>query len=536
MLEIVTAALPYANGALHCGHFFEATLADVCVRYRRMRGRRVVFVCGQDAHGTAITLSAMSLGISEEAQIARMAERHKQTYALGHVVFDCFSSTHVPDNRVITEAMYRAMQQDGGVREVSVTLPYDPVDQIFLADRFVRGTCPHCQAPEQSGDHCDRCGSTYDASELINPVSRRSGAPLEWRDSSHVMVTLERYRTMLISFLSALDCVESVKHKLMEWFQGPLRDWDITRDGPYFGFPIPDRRDQYFYVWMDAPCGYLAALKEALALPSWETVCASWNEAHITHVIGKDVVYFHGLFWPAMLHAAQLKTPDTLLCHGFVTVAGEKMSKSKGNYIDVDALIMKVGADALRYYMASKFTPGLSDIDLSLDDFIDKVHADLIGKSINLGARVAGFVTRLGSGVLSGDQDEVWLGALQSYEHLVVEAYESWHYAEALRLVMRLCDEANRWVDHHKPWALAKVDPEAAWRIASTALQVYRWVWLALSPVCPDLGKRALDLFGDAERTLVFNRLPPGHRIEVFEPLMTRYDRASLLSVFGLDA
>lgn len=532
-MDIVTTALPYANGPLHCGHILEAMLADIRVRFLRSIHKKVIFLSGQDAHGAAIMISAQASGETEIDYIARMRRMHIDTYTLAGVTFDCFTSTHSEKNREITLEIYRALKTAGCIREVTVSSAYDPSSGLFLADRFLSGQCPRCQAVGQYGDHCESCGATYASHELINPVSRSSNHAIAWQDRVHVVVSLEQTRTVLKEHLASVDCIAAVKNKLEEWFDAPLRDWDITRNGPYFGFEIPERPDQYFYVWMDAPCGYLAALQEALNSDNLNEVKAIWNQAHITHVIGKDITYFHGLFWPAMLHAYGLKMPDAMLCHGFVTLAGDKMSKSKGTFILADTLLKGVGQDPLRYYFASKLSESIADIDMSCDDFIDRIHSDLIGKCINLGSRLSGFVHRQGDSLLSEPMDPAWLDEIALQLAAIPAAYQAWDYALVTRIAMKVCDLANQWVDQHKPWSLAKTDPEAAWRTSSTALQVYRWVLIALAPICPEIATKGLELFeGNPDLSSGFKVLAPS-KINPFVPLLQRYDRDALKQLFG---
>lgn len=531
-MNIITTALPYANGPLHCGHVLEAMLADIRVRYLRDMEEKVIFISGQDAHGAAITISANVRDESEEEYIESMHQQHVATYAKSAVVFDCFSSTDSEYNKQVTLAIYQALKDKGCVREVTVNLPYDPMLETFLADRFISGECPRCHAMAQHGDHCEVCGATYGAQDLINPISRNSQSDIVWKERVHVVVELEKSRDVLQSHLKDMDCIDAVKNKLAEWFDAPLRHWDITRNAPYFGFEIPDRPSQYFYVWLDAPCGYLSALQEAegLSLTDAKTL---WNRSHITHVIGKDITYFHGLFWPAMLHAYDLKMPDAMMCHGFVTLSGEKMSKSKGTFILADTLLEGVGSDALRYYFATKISENIADIDMSCDDFMDRVHADLIGKCINLGSRLSGFVHRHGQGVLSEPMDQVWLEEMRQMMMPVHEAYRNWDYALVTRIIMKVCDAANQWVDHHAPWKAAKTDPHAAWQTSSTALQVYRWVLMALQPICPDLCQKGLMQFPASQNLSHGFAVMDPVDIATFVPLLSRFDREELKRLFG---
>ena len=531
-MDIITTALPYANGPLHCGHILEAILADIYVRYLRSISQDVVFLSGQDAHGVAITISAHSLGESEEEYIKKMHELHQETYRLAHISFDIFTTTHSVYNKKTTEYFYNTMCQAGVIKEVMCRLPYDPVERIFLADRFLKGTCPSCKAADQYGDHCESCGATYTSDMLIDPVSRVSQEAITWQERSHHVVDLEYMRDTLWRHLETMECHVAVKNKLQEWFETTLRHWDITRDGPYFGFPIPGRDDQYFYVWVDAPCGYVSALGEHKGIDDLAQIKDIWNASRVTHVIGKDITYFHGLFWPAMLASSGFHMPDALICHGFVTKDGHKMSKSKGTFIVAQDILTHIPADALRYYFATKLSPGLHDIDISCDDFIDRIHSDLIGKCINLGSRLSGFVHKYGDGLLAEPMDVPFLQDIQASLSTLHAAYKNWDFAEVTRILMRICHSANQWIDQHQPWIVAKTDTDKAWRSASTALQVYRWVLMGLRPICPILAAQGLELFlQHTEDTMNFTIIDG--RIQSFVPLLTRFERDTLRAVFG---
>lgn len=530
-MNIVTIALPYANGPLHCGHILEAIIADIHVRYLKEMQQQVIFLSGQDAHGAAIMISAKENGESEESYISKMHHLHMETYKKADVEFDRFSSTHSETNKNITKEVYLSLMADDCIREIDVYLPLDPSTGLFLADRFLSGTCPKCQAGNQYGDNCESCGATYQAHELIDPRVRSSGINVAWESKSHSMVILENKRKTIKKYLEVVKCVDAVKHKLLEWFSSTLKDWDITRDSPYFGFEIPGKEHQYFYVWLDAPCGYIAALQEALQ-EDLSTTKKVWNSSKITHVIGKDIIYFHGLFWPAMLSSYKLKLADELRCHGFVTMNGQKMSKSKGQNISANDLCETVGSDCIRYYFASKSNEGITDIDISCDDFLDKIHAELIGKCINLGSRLSKFVQQ-GDNCLLEPIDEAWLSDIRESLIPVIEEYKNWNYANVTKILMRACDAANLWIEQHKPWHVVKNDPQKASEIASTALQVYRWVLIALKPICPNLCDRGLSIFAHkGDMSEQFSILEKS-RIQAFEPLLSRFEKEKIMSVFG---
>ena len=531
-MYIITTALPYANGPLHCGHLLEAILADIKVRYLRAMDHEVLFLSGQDAHGVAITISATAAGETEENYIQKMHTMHAATYDLANIHFDIFTSTHTETNKLVTYFFYEKLSTEGTIIEASCTLPMDPQQNIFLADRFLKGTCPVCKVADQYGDHCEMCGATYTSSELIHPKSRLSDAPIVWQERSHKMIALEPLRDRLLEHLEKMDCLDAVKHKLKEWFAEPLRDWDITRDGPYFGFAIPERENQYFYVWLDAPCGYIAAMCDGLKIYDMEKIRSIWNDAHITHIIGKDITYFHGLFWPAMLHASGFKMTDAMVCHGFVTKNGEKMSKSKGTFIIASDLLQTVPSDALRYYFATKLSPGLQDIDISCNDFMDRIHADLIGKCINLGSRLSGFVIKHGEGMLAEPMDMPMLDGMRTLLQGIYDAYDAYDYVEVTKIIMHVCDKTNQWIDIHQPWKTAKTDPHAAWLSASNALQVYRWILIAIGPICPDLSVTGLEIFGHRDHRLGQLDVIQGI-LHPFVPLMQRFDRDILSAAFG---
>ncbi|MCA9107022.1 MAG: methionine--tRNA ligase [Planctomycetales bacterium] len=526
---LVTAALPYANGPIHIGHLVEYVQTDIWVRFQRLRGHRVVFVCADDTHGTAIMISANKAGVSEEQWIARISEQHQRDFATFGVDFDNYGSTNSPENRELCAEIWSSLRRENLIVEKDVEQLYDPVKGTFLADRFVKGTCPKCGAADQYGDNCDKCGSTYSPRDLINPVSTLSGAQPEVRVATHLFVELEQLHEFLEQWTQSGNHLQSeTANYLKGHFLGdPLRDWDVSRPAPYFGFEIPDSPGNYWYVWFDAPIGYIASTAQWCAahgerLEDW------WKnpETEIHHFIGKDITYFHTLFWPGMLHKAGFQLPAKVHIHGFLTVNGEKMSKSKGTFITAETYAKHLDPQVLRYYFASKLGPRLDDLDLSFDEFAKKIDADLVGKVVNLASRTAKFLAPTGLSPEYPDDGGLFeYGAKQGAE--IAEAYENCDYNRAVRLILELADRANPFVEQAAPWKLAK-DPEQADRvrdICTIGINLYRQIIIYLSPILPELAGKTERLLGtpithwnDASAPLT------GSSVAKFEHLMKRID------------
>jgi methionyl-tRNA synthetase len=528
---LVTSALPYVNGPAHLGHLLEYIQTDIWVRFQRMMGHECHFAWASDAHGTPIMIRARQEGIEPEDLIRRFHDEHHRDYVDFHIGFDNFHSTHSDENRALVEGIYASLKKAGYLDKRTIEQAYDETEGMFLPDRFVRGECPRCGTPDQYGDSCESCGSTYAPSDLVNPLSVLSSTPPVQRKSEHLYFKLSDCEGMLRDWVKSGTLQDSVANKLAEWFEVGLRDWDITRDAPYFGFEIPDWPGKFFYVWLDAPVGYMASFKslcdkrDDLVFEDW---WASDSETELYHFIGKDIIYFHALFWPAVLKAAGYRTPSGVFAHGFVTVNGEKMSKSRGTFIKARAFLDHLNPEYLRYYYAAKLGSGVEDIDLNLDDFVQKVNSDLIGKVVNIASRCAGFVHRLTGGQLADELPEPALhDECVATSKLVATAYEQRQFASAMRHIMALADKVNQYIDLHKPWAMAK-EPGNEQRIQSVCTQgldAFRCLVIMLKPVLPVMTAKAEQFlacgelcWADLESHLT------GTTIDAFSPLMTRVD------------
>ena len=530
---LVTNALPYANGPLHIGHLVGYVQADIWVRARRMAGGTVHYVCADDTHGTPIMLAAEKAGTTPEAFVAGIQAGHERDFADFAVEFDNYDSTNSERNRALTGELYRRLDAAGHISRRSVAQLYDPAKGMFLPDRYVKGRCPRCGTPDQYGDNCEHCGATYAPTELVDPVSVVSGATPELRESEHFFFELGHFEAFLREWLAGDVAVPGVKAKLLEWVdgEGGLRAWDISRDAPYFGFEIPGHPGKYLYVWIDAPIGYLAsfqALCEREGL-DYDAFTAPGSTAEMHHFIGKDIINFHGLFWPAVLKGAGLRAPTRLHVNGYLTVDGAKMSKSRGTFIMARSwLDAGLPAEALRYYFAARSSGGVDDLDLNLADFVARVNADVVGKFVNLASRCAGFIGKRFDGRLADALPEPAM-----YERFVAalapvrEAYERNEPASVLRQAMALADEANRWIDERKPWVIAKQEGADAelQAVCTQGLNLFRALACMLRPVLPRVAARVeafmaapLARWEDVEAPLL------AHRIGPYEPLFTRID------------
>jgi methionyl-tRNA synthetase len=526
---LVTSALPYANGHIHLGHLVEYIQTDIWVRFQRLMGSDVHYMCADDTHGTAIMLRARQEGISEVALIEAMNQAHQADFAKFGVSFDYYGSTNSEQNRALCHEIWAALRQRGMVVERQVTQLYDPKEGLFLADRLVKGNCPRCGTAEQYGDSCDNCGATYRAADLGNPKSTVSGATPEVRQATHLFVTIESKHAFLEAWTQTGDHLQpSVANYLRGHFlSAPLEDWDVSRPAPYFGFEIPDSPGNYWYVWFDAPIGYMAATHEWCSQHG-RRFDEFWREpgCELWHFIGKDITYFHALFWPAMLEAAGFQLPHRVQVHGFLTVNGEKMSKSKGTFIRASSYADHLDPSYLRYYYASRLTSKVDDLDLDLDDFVARVNSDLVGKVVNLASRTARLVQDVGlSAVYPQDGGLFQDGAAAAEE--VAAAYEGCDFSRAMRAVMKLADRANEYVDRMQPWKLAK-DPEKARElqdVCSVALNLYRQIVLYMSPVLPHLAEQSAVLFGAPFDGWQLAQAPLcGQKLTPFKHLMTRVD------------
>jgi len=509
---LVTSALPYANGPIHIGHLVEYIQTDIWVRFQKLCGNTCYYFCADDTHGTPIMIRAKNEGIRPEDLIARMHGEHLRDFTAFHVGFDNYYTTHSPENRDLSCLIYERAKAAGSIVEKSIQQAYDDHEKMWLPDRFIKGTCPRCKAENQYGDSCDVCGAHYQASELINPVSAVSGKPPVLKESTHYFFRLTDYADRLKQLFAAGYVQDSVQNKLEEWFAAGLKDWDISRDGPYFGFEIPGHKDKYFYVWLDAPIGYMASCKNYCQRNGLD-FDKVWNSGdyEIYHFIGKDIMYFHALFWPALLFAADLRRPDKLFVHGFLTVNGQKMSKSKGTFIMARTYLEHLDPEYLRYYYASKLSGDVGDIDLNLDDFINRVNADLVGKLANLASRCGPMLTgklngRLGSLDAAGKD---LLASLAAAKQDIIADYEQLNYASVVRRVTAMADVCNKYTEENQPWVVVKTDPEQARITLTTILNAVRILTIYLKPVIPafaDKIERFLDIpsqtFADVETTL----------------------------------
>ncbi len=530
---LVTSALPYANGHIHLGHLVEYIQTDIWVRFLRLRGAQVVYICADDTHGTAIMIRARQEGRSEEAVIADMQAAHQRDFAGFDVAFDHYGSTNSPANRELCATFWKSLRAAGLVSERPVSQLYDPKAGTFLADRFVKGTCPKCKSPDQYGDSCDKCGSTYSPTELINPVSTLSGATPELRSADHLFINTEKRRPFLTQWTQTGDHLypDVAKWLSAAFLSEPLRDWDVSRPAPYFGFEIPDSPGNYWYVWFDAPIGYIAASREwcdkhGERFESW------WrNDAtEVHHFIGKDITYFHTLFWPVMLEASGFNLPRMIHIHGFLTVNGEKMSKTKGTFVRAATYLEHLDPAYLRYYYASKLTPKLDDLDLNLDEFVTKVNSDLVGKVVNLASRTARFVEATGLAAKYPDDGGRFAAAAAAGEEIAA-AYDACDYNRAMRAIMALADQANKYVEEREPWNLRKDPARSAelQEVCTVALNLFRQLVVYLAPVLPSLAhqtgallNKPIERWDEAQTPLV------GTKVSRFEHLMKRVEPAQV--------
>ncbi len=525
---LVTSALPYANGSIHIGHLVEYIQTDIWVRYQRLRGNQVMYVCGDDAHGTPIMLAAQKQNVSPEAYIEKYHAEHKADFATFGVAFDNFYTTHSDINREISYAIYERVKAAGLVEFRDIQQLFDPQANIFLPDRFVKGTCPNCKSPDQFGDSCEVCDKTFDPADLIDPVSVVSGAKPIMKSSRHLFINLEPSRAMLLKLYDGGFVDDAVRNKLLDWFKEPLRQWDISRDAPFFGFAIPGEQGKFFYNWFDAPIGYLASLGNKLGENAAGTF-DYWNhpDMEVYHFIGKDIQYFHALFWPVMLHAAGLRTPTKLAIHGHLTVNGKKMSKRDGTFIKASTFAKHLDPQTLRYYYAAKLGPLPEDLDLSFEDFKARIDGELVNKLANLFSRgklIANAPLSSQLGISATDAVPL-LREVRGAEGTIAEAYESRNFAAAARTICTLADMANKYVEDEAPWKLAKTDPEAARGVLTAALEAGRILTIYLKPILPEF----------AAKVEKFLALPPlkwehiqdamePHHINPFEHLVARLD------------
>ncbi len=527
---LVTSALPYANGDLHLGYMLEVIQTDIWVRFQKMQGNECHYVCADDAHGTPIMLKAGEMGIDPEELIAGVSERHQADLNDFHIDFSQFHSTHSEENRHYSELIYNRLNDSGYIKKRVISQSFDPEKEMFLPDRYIKGECPKCGAEDQYGDNCEVCGATYSTTEIKNARSVISGAkPIE-KDSEHYFFDLPQFEKELKNWTKAGHLQEQVSNKLAEWFEQGLQQWDISRDKPYFGFKIPGTEDKYFYVWLDAPIGYMASFKKLCDNSDLEfdDFFDKGSDTELYHFIGKDIVYFHALFWPATLMGSNFRTPNAIFAHGFLSVNGQKMSKSRGTFILARTYLESLNPECLRYYYAYKLSSKIDDIDLNLEDFKQRVNSDLIGKVVNIASRSASFVVKkydkqLSSESIEGDLYEEFVAAGSE----IATHYEDRNFGHAMKSIMKLADKANQYIDEKKPWQLAKEDgkEQEVHEITSLAINLFRVLMTYLKPVLPEMAKQSevfLNIdslsWGDVKSPLT------SHQINKFKPLMTRIE------------
>jgi len=533
---LVTSALPYASGPIHMGHLVEYIQTDIWVRFQRLIGNSCTYVCASDAHGTPIMLRAQQEGVSPEDLVEKFRVEHHRDLANFYVAFDNFHSTHSEECRELVEQVYARLDDKGLITRRVIEQAYDEERGMFLPDRFVRGTCPHCGADDQYGDSCEVCSRTYSPSELIDPKSVVSGTTPIRKESEHYFFRLAEFQESLRDWISAGHVDAGVARKLDDWFEAGLQDWDISRDAPYFGFKIPNTEDKYFYVWLDAPIGYIASLANLAAQEGVDidvdTFFASNSEAELYHFIGKDITYFHTLFWPAVLEGAGYRKPTGVFAHGFLTVNGQKMSKSRGTFIAASTYFANLNPECLRYYYAFKMGPGIEDIDLNLEDFVSRINSDLVGKFVNIASRCAGFINKRFDGRLSTtlDDEELYNEFVQAGDQ-IEEFYESREFARAMRDVMKLADRANQYIDENKPWKLA-TDEELLPRVqlvCTQGLNLFRVLTGYLAPVLPGITSAVEEFLACGTLSWDSRKTPLlGSNINAFEPLLTRIDEKAV--------
>jgi len=527
---LVTSALPYANGELHLGYMLETIQTDIWVRFQKMMGNECYYVCADDAHGTPIMLKADEMGIEPETLIEKVKIRHQADLDDFHIDFSQYHSTHSKENREISELIYNRLNDSGYIKRKVISQAFDPEKEMFLPDRYIEGECPKCGAGDQYGDNCEVCGATYSTTEIINARSVISGAiPIE-KDSEHYFFDLPQFENKLKDWTKAGHLQEQVSNKLAEWFDQGLQQWDISRDAPYFGFKIPGTEDKYFYVWLDAPIGYMASFKKLCdnSELNFDDFFGKDSDTELYHFIGKDIIYFHALFWPATLMGSDFRTPTAVFAHGFLSVNGQKMSKSRGTFINARTYLENLDPECLRYYYAYKLTSKIDDIDLNLQDFKKRVNSDLVGKVINIASRSASFVVKKYDKQLSVNCIE------KSLYNEFVEAgsdiakhYEERNFSHAMRLIMKLADKANQYIDEKKPWQLAKIEgkEKEVHEITSLAINLFKVLMTYLKPVLPEMARRSEEFlnvdslnWSDIEYPLT------NHKINKFKPLMTRIE------------
>ncbi|MCO4810591.1 MAG: methionine--tRNA ligase [Gammaproteobacteria bacterium] len=528
---LVTSALPYANGSPHMGHLVEYIQTDIWVRFQKLRGHDCIYVCASDSHGTPIMLKARELGITPEELTEGFSKEFVSDFADFGIEFDNYHTTHSPENEEIVGRMYQALRERGDIYTRTIEQSYDEKEGMFLPDRFVKGTCPRCKSEDQYGDACEVCGATYAPEDLIDPKSVLSGTTPIKRESEHYFFKLSEYEERLRNWMTVAKLDKNVVAKLDEWFDAGLQDWDISRDAPYFGFRIPGTEDKYFYVWLDAPVGYMASFKhlcDRTAGLEFDDYWKADSDTELYHFIGKDIMYFHTLFWPAVLEGSGFRTPTSVYAHGFLTVDGQKMSKSRGTFIKARTYLDNLNPEVLRYYYAAKLGPTIEDIDLNLEDFIARVNSDLVGKLVNIASRCAGFIGKRFEGRLADTlADGALFAEIADASEVIAQHYEKREFSKAMRLIMALADKANRYIDEHKPWIMAKDEdrlPEVQ-LVCTQGINMFRSLMVYLSPVIPGVASGARAFLNESKWQWQDASSPLlGETLSKFKPLLTRVE------------
>ena len=525
---LVTSALPYANGSIHIGHVLESVITDIWVRYQNLNGNECLYFCADDTHGTPVMLKAKELGIESEELIKRTREEHINSYSKFNINFDNFYTTHSDENKKYAEDIYQKCKEGNLIYKKEIEQFYDSEEGLFLSDRFIKGTCPKCAAEDQYGDGCSVCGTTYSPDDLVNPVSSLSNSELTKKKTEHVFFDLPQMKEFLENYLKDLTLQDPIKNKLNEWIEDGLKPWDISRDKPYFGFEIPGEKDKYFYVWLDAPIGYLASAKNWAENNNID-MKDLWDENsdyEIHHFIGKDIAYFHALFWPALLKSSNIRLPESINVHGFLTIDGEKMSKSNGTFINADDFAENYDGELLRYYFADKFNNSIDDLDFNEDEFIQKINSDIVGKYLNIASRVSKFIEKNGNS-LSANLDEDFIKKNLAKIDEVIEHYENLNLSKSVKIIMKMADEVNKYINENEPW---KSSEEKAVEVSSTAINCFRVISILLNPVLPTITSKALEIFNESSKD-DFNNIKDylvDTKINPYKPLLKRLEKAKI--------
>lgn len=531
---LVTSALPYANGPIHLGHLVEYIQTDIWTRFQKMRGHECYYVCADDAHGTPIMLRAQQESITPEELIKKMSQSHQEDFAAFNIDFDNYHSTHSPENQLLAETIYTKAKSKGHIEKRTIEQAFDKEANMFLPDRFIKGECPRCGAADQYGDNCEACGATYDTTDLKNAYSSLTGSSPIVKETEHYFFKVNDFKPFLQDFLSSGSVQQEIANKVKEWFEGDLKAWDISRDAPYWGFKIPDTDDKYFYVWLDAPIGYMASFKNLCDKQDidFDSFWKEDSEAEVHHFIGKDIAYFHTLFWPALLKTADFRTPTGIHCHGFLTVDGQKMSKSRGTFIQANVYLKHLPPEPLRYYYAAKLSNTAEDIDLNLEDYMQRVNSDLVGKVVNIASRCAGFIKKRFDNTLSTSLPDTNLYAqfIQPADK-IAELYESKRYSHAMREIMKLADLANQHIDEKKPWVLIKNEGKQneVQDICTQGLNLFKVLITYLKPVIPELASKSETFLAISPLDWESINTPLlAHSLNTFKPLLGRIEKTSI--------